>query len=112
MPTRVVASPPPKRPRPMTRNSFSANDGSLLRKTVEPLALPQGERDRERIGPRTAEEHERDEDEPAELIPVGRDAGGEPDRPERRHRLEEHLPERVRAVRHENERPGDDRHGG
>ena len=53
----------------MTRNSFElANDGSLLGETVEPLSLSQGEGDRERIRPGAPEEHERDQDEAADLI--------------------------------------------
>ena len=43
-----------------------ADDRSLFGETVEPLALPQHESDRERIRPDAPEEHERDQDRPAE----------------------------------------------
>src|SRR3972149_6536880 len=103
---RVSASPPPKRPRPMTRNSFSrlANDRSLLRETVEPLPLSERERKRERIRAGAAEEHERDQDGLAEVVELGRDPGGQTDGAESREGLEERLLERERARGHERER--------
>src|SRR5919108_5864715 len=93
--TSVSASPPPKRPRPITRNSFSclANDGPFLGETVKALALAQGERDGKRIRACSTQVHERYEDELGGVVQVRRDSRREPDRAEGGDSLVERLRE-------------------
>ena len=73
MPTSVAASPPPKRPRPMTTNSLVAlaNDRTLLGEAVQLAPLAQDESDAECMRPDAPEVHERDQDPLAEAAEVG-----------------------------------------
>src|SRR5918993_2908028 len=103
----------PNRPRPMTTTPpdsaiFLANEGCSFRVAVAAVPLPQGEGRHQSDRAEAAEEHQRYEDKLPGFPDLGGDARREPDRGERRGRLEQHVPEGQVGELGEDHRPPDD----
>src|SRR5215207_1273568 len=108
----------PKRPSPTTRTGWvedaplSANDRLLLGKVVARRSPPEYECRCRRNRADSSDEHQDYEDELGSGMEIGSDAGGEPDRRERRRDLEQHRVEVVVRHEHDHERRHRDEHDG